>query len=199
MGYEGHLMMEPADRKATKVADAMALLLAAHADVGGDVVSGGGTGTFDLNTWCTEIQAGSYTLMDTAYAALGLPFEQALSSLVDGHLGATPTAGAVGDCGLKSLGMDHGDPSIDGAEVLVLLGRAHHVRAGRRGRDAAVGDRVRVWPAHVDPTVAYHERFHVVDVEVRSSTSGRSTCAAGEALYGGWLDRLRVRSSRGEQ
>ena len=28
-----------------------------------------------------------------------------------------------------------------------------------------VGDRVRVWPAHVDPTVAYHERMHVVDGE----------------------------------
>jgi D-serine deaminase-like pyridoxal phosphate-dependent protein len=26
----------------------------------------------------------------------------------------------------------------------------------------AVGDRVRVWPAHVDPTVAYHERIHLV-------------------------------------
>jgi D-serine deaminase-like pyridoxal phosphate-dependent protein len=25
------------------------------------------------------------------------------------------------------------------------------------------GDRVRVWPAHVDPTVAYHERVHLVD------------------------------------
>jgi D-serine deaminase-like pyridoxal phosphate-dependent protein len=22
-----------------------------------------------------------------------------------------------------------------------------------------VGDRVRVWPAHIDPTVAYHERL----------------------------------------
>ena len=27
----------------------------------------------------------------------------------------------------------------------------------------AVGDRVRVIPGHVDPTVAYHERLHVVD------------------------------------
>ena len=26
-----------------------------------------------------------------------------------------------------------------------------------------VGDRIRVVPAHVDPTVAYHERMHVVD------------------------------------
>ena len=26
-----------------------------------------------------------------------------------------------------------------------------------------VGDRVLVWPAHVDPTVAYHERMHLAD------------------------------------
>ena len=26
----------------------------------------------------------------------------------------------------------------------------------------AWGERIRVWPAHVDPTVAYHERVHVV-------------------------------------
>jgi D-serine deaminase-like pyridoxal phosphate-dependent protein len=26
-----------------------------------------------------------------------------------------------------------------------------------------VGDRVRVVPGHVDPTVAYHDRLHLVD------------------------------------
>jgi D-serine deaminase-like pyridoxal phosphate-dependent protein len=28
-------------------------------------------------------------------------------------------------------------------------------------RRLAVGERVIVWPAHVDPTVAYHERLHL--------------------------------------
>ena len=67
--------------------------------------------------WATEVQAGSYTLMDTAYAALpDLPFERALSlwctviHVSDGW--------AVADGGLKALGMDHGNPSIDGADVL---------------------------------------------------------------------------------
>ena len=27
---------------------------------------------------------------------------------------------------------------------------------------ARVGDRVRVWPAHIDPTIAYHEELHLV-------------------------------------
>jgi D-serine deaminase-like pyridoxal phosphate-dependent protein len=25
------------------------------------------------------------------------------------------------------------------------------------------GDRIRLWPAHVDPTVAYHSQLHVVE------------------------------------
>ena len=67
MGYEGHLMTE-ADDRAGKVAAAMAILRDAHEVVGGEVVSGGGTGTWDVNETVTELQAGSYTLMDTHYA-----------------------------------------------------------------------------------------------------------------------------------
>ena len=75
------MMVHDRDRKRAKVEAAMAILLQAHDAVGGDIVSGGGTGTFDVNTWCTEIQAGSYTLMDTQYDELDLPFEKALSVL----------------------------------------------------------------------------------------------------------------------
>lgn len=161
MGYEGHLMMEPGGTKPAKVAEAMVLLLAAHEDVGGDLVSGGGTGTFATNTWCTELQAGSYTLMDTAYAAAGLPFEQALSLWVT-VISVRPDGWCVGDGGLKSLGMDHGDPSIDGHTVWFCADE-HVTFAPDPGTAMpTVGERVRVWPAHVDPTVAYHERFHVV-------------------------------------
>ena len=49
MGYEGHLMLET-ERRRERVEACMALLLAAHADVGGELVSAGGTGTYDVNT-----------------------------------------------------------------------------------------------------------------------------------------------------
>ena len=159
MGYEGQLMLLPdREARAAGTAEAMRLLLAAHAAVGGDVISAGGTGTWDLNTWATEIQAGSYALMDTAYAKLDLPFRVALTVLAT--VVSASASHAVADCGLKALGMDHGNPSIDGATVLfcsdehVTFVPAAPVRPG---------DRVRVWPAHVDPTVAYHERVHLVD------------------------------------
>lgn len=163
MGYEGHLMMEPAETKEAKVAEAMALLTAAHEAVGGDVVSGGGTGTYAVNRWITELQAGSYTLMDTQYAGLGLPFGHALFlwlMVISVHPG--PPGWAVADGGLKALGMDHGNPVVEGGTVLFCSDEHTTFVPGEGARPPAVGDRVRVLPAHVDPTIAYHERLYVV-------------------------------------
>jgi len=159
MGYEGHAVGIPERAKRKQACDAaMAKLAAARAQVGGDVISAGGTGTYDLNELATEIQAGSYSLMDTTYATLGLPFRPALwicSTVV-----SVSDSFAVADCGLKALGMDHGNPVIEGAAVWFCSDEHVTFQAERRPR---VGDRVRVWPAHVDPTVAYHERLHVAD------------------------------------
>jgi len=161
MGYEGHVVgLEDRAQRVEQTEQCMALLLKAHEQVGGELVSAGGTGTFDVNTWATEIQAGSYALMDTAYGKLGLPFLPALSVLAT-VISVSPGY-AVADCGLKSLGMDHGNPTIDGATVWFCSDE--HVTFGPDSDGSVrVGDRVTVWPAHVDPTVAYHERMHLVD------------------------------------
>jgi D-serine deaminase-like pyridoxal phosphate-dependent protein len=157
MGYEGHAMMiEERARREAVVAESMDRLLAAHARVGGDVISAGGTGSFDCNAAATEIQAGSYALMDTAYAKLALPFRPALFVLAT--VISLSKDFAVADCGLKALGMDHGNPAIDGARVWFCSDE--HITFAP-GDALRVGDRIRVWPAHVDPTVAYHERLHV--------------------------------------
>ncbi len=158
MGYEGHAV--GLDDRATRerlCEESMQLLLAAHAHVGGELISAGATGTYDCNRWANEIQAGSYVLMDTTYAKLGLPFHQALSVLAT--VISVSGGYAVADCGLKALGMDHGNPSIDSATVLFCSDE--HITFAA---DAAVrvGDRIRVWPAHIDPTVAYHERMHII-------------------------------------
>jgi D-serine deaminase-like pyridoxal phosphate-dependent protein len=162
MGYEGHLMLDGDGTRADRVAESMALLAAAHAEVGGDVVSGGGTGTWQDNRWVTELQAGSYLLMDTAYAARGLPFEQALS-LVLTVVSVSAKGWAVADGGLKAMGMDHGNPTVEGYDVLYCSDE-HTTFVRSDGGDPLprVGDRVRVLPAHVDPTVAYHDHLHVV-------------------------------------
>jgi D-serine deaminase-like pyridoxal phosphate-dependent protein len=167
MGYEGHLMLlaDEAER-ARLTAECMAGLERAHADVGGDVVSAGGTGTYAVNQTATEIQAGSYALMDTAYAAVGLPFRQALTVLATVVSASPPAAEiqppwVVADVGLKSLGMDHGNPTVAGGTVW-FCSDEHTTYAPDEPGSVQVGARVRVLPAHVDPTVALHERMHLV-------------------------------------
>jgi D-serine deaminase-like pyridoxal phosphate-dependent protein len=159
MGYEGHVVgLESRAERESKTRAAMEVLLRAHGDVGGEVVSAGGTGTYDINTWATEIQAGSYALMDTAYAKLGLPFLQAVIVMAT-VISVSPDGWAVADCGLKALGMDHGNPTMPEAKVWFCSDEHITFAADSLPR---VGDRVRVVPAHVDPTVALHERMHVV-------------------------------------
>jgi D-serine deaminase-like pyridoxal phosphate-dependent protein len=161
MGYEGHLMMvEPRDKRRADVAGSMDLLLQAHTDVGGDIVSAGGTGTYDLHDRVTEVQAGSYALMDTAYGTLGLPFRQALA--IESTVISACPQWAVCDTGLKSLGMDHGNPTIAGATVWFCSDEHITFAPGEGAPEHRPGDRVRVLPAHVDPTMTLHERCHLI-------------------------------------
>jgi len=160
MGYEGHLMMvDDRNRQRADVEAAMTILAGAHADVGGDIVSAGGTGTYDLHdaTGITELQAGSYALMDSHYASLGLPFLQA--SFIVGTVISVHATHAVADVGLKALGMDHGNPTMTDGDVWYFSDE-HVTFTPADG--AAVGDRVHVIPAHIDPTMAMHEAAWLV-------------------------------------
>jgi D-serine deaminase-like pyridoxal phosphate-dependent protein len=158
MGYEGHIVGN-ADRAAREKGceESMEKLVRAHEQVGGDVVSAGGTGTYDCNRWATEIQAGSYALMDTAYRHLDLPLVPALTLWCT--VISVSDKFAVADGGLKSLGMDHGDPELPGAKLWFCSDE--HVTFAPE-EPVNVGDHVRLIPAHVDPTVAYHERLYIV-------------------------------------
>ena len=160
MGYEGHLMMTSADKKADAVEASMALLLKAAADVGGDVISAGGTGTYAVNTWATEIQAGSYCLLDTDYVKLDSPFEIAVSVLAT-VISVNNDGWAVVDAGLKAFGMDHGNPTWPDGD-LFFCSDEHTTLLDPVGR-LRVGDRVRLQPGHLDPTVARHDVMWVVD------------------------------------
>ncbi|MEM9202206.1 MAG: alanine racemase [Actinomycetota bacterium] len=162
MGYEGHLMMVP-DRaeRTTKVQAAMEQLLAAAHDVGGEIISAGGTGTYDVNVWANEIQAGSFIVGDSQYATLDLPFQQALF-LEAAIISKSPKGWAVANAGLKALGMDHGDPTWPDGDVF-FCSDEHITLTGDACDGLALDDRVRLIPAHVDPTIAKHETMFVVD------------------------------------
>ena len=161
MGYEGHLMREPGDTKAELVERSMGVLLEVAAVVGGDVVSGGGTGTWDVNTWVTELQAGSYCLMDTEYTPHASDFESAL--YVQATVISKNDRWGVLDAGLKAFGMDHGDPKVLDVGDCWFVSDEHITFGLAEAGSVSVGDRVRVIPAHVDPTVSQHERLHLID------------------------------------
>ena len=165
MGYEGHLMMiDGHEKRKLRVAESMQLLARAATDVGGEIISAGGTGTFDLHdeTCINELQAGSYALMDTHYAKLGLPFAQ--SCFVLGTVISTSKDWLVIDVGLKSLGMDHGNPTVDGFEVLFCSDEHTTLVPSKESASTkvSVGDKLRVVPAHIDPTMAMHELAYLV-------------------------------------
>jgi D-serine deaminase-like pyridoxal phosphate-dependent protein len=88
-----------------------------------------------------------------------MPFRAAL--FVEATVISVHPQWAVCDAGLKAFGMDHGNPALDGATVWYCSDE-HTTFAPEERRQVAVGDRVRLHPAHVDPTVAYHERMHLV-------------------------------------
>ena len=159
MGYEGHLMMvtDRSEQRA-RVEAAMTVLRQAHEAVGGELVSAGGTGTYDLNEWATEIQAGTYALMDSDYQRLGLPFEPAVRIVAT--VIAVRDDWAVCDAGLKAFGLDHGNPVLDGGKVWFCSDEHTTFAPERRLR---VGERVTLVPAHLDPTLARHERLHLCE------------------------------------
>jgi D-serine deaminase-like pyridoxal phosphate-dependent protein len=159
MGYEGHLMMVGGDEKRkTRVAESMKLLARAAQDVGGEIVSAGGTGTWDMHdeTGINELQAGSYALMDTHYAQLKIPFVQACFLL--GTVISRSKDWLVIDVGLKSLATDHGNPSVDGYDVL-FCSDEHTTLVLKKDSAiglANIGEKLLVRPSHIDPTMAMH-------------------------------------------
>lgn len=192
MGYEGHLMMSPAAEKQAKVDEAMSLLLSAHALVGGGLVSAGGTGTHLVNQWAGEIQAGSYALLDSQYATLDQGFRQAL--WVEASVISVNRSGgfAVADAGLKAFGMDHGNPQVPHADVWFCSDEHITFRPHADGPLAgiAVGDRLRIVPAHCDPTVAYHDAYYLID-DASPDAVASGAVASGSDVIDQWPVDLR--------
>jgi D-serine deaminase-like pyridoxal phosphate-dependent protein len=175
MGYEGHL--QPLRDRSEREARARAAM---HDLVGTarrirdeglpcEVVSSGGTGTYDISgrvDGVTEVQAGSYALMDTDYSSVGVPFEQAFFVL--GTIVSRPSSErCVADCGHKSMTKDHGHPSVKGiaGATVTALNDEHAVIAVPASCTLSIGDRVQLMPSHTDPTVNLHDVFYAVEGE----------------------------------
>jgi D-serine deaminase-like pyridoxal phosphate-dependent protein len=168
MGYDGHAQHRPTPSDRAAAAQDTAAILAAERDrlagagYPSPVVSGGGTGTLQGSVAAgvlTEVQAGSYALMDVEYGAVAAPFERAVScvaTVISRHGGR-----AVADAGLKALSCEHGLPVAEDAGVQVVgMADEHATLAVSGAGGPAVGDAIALVPHHLDPTVNLHAALH---------------------------------------
>ncbi len=175
MGYEGHAVGIPdRDKREDATRAAMDRLLSAvravrNAGLPCEIVSAGGTGSYDITgriDGITEIQAGSYALMDTAYGKQDIPFRQAFWVL--GTVISRPTPGlCVADSGHKAGTEDHGNPDVAGVEgaSVLFLSDEHASITLPPESPIAVGDRIRLAPSHTDPTINLHDVIYVLEGE----------------------------------
>jgi 3-hydroxy-D-aspartate aldolase len=138
------------------------------------IVTGGGTGTHDLDHQAgvfTELQAGSYTVMDVEYADVELaegrsPFAAALfvrTTVVSANARGMVTT----DGGLKRFATDGPKPRIargapDGA-VYAFTGDEHGcVVFADASQSLPVGSALECIVPHCDPTVNLYDHYHCV-------------------------------------
>jgi len=134
-----------------------------------DVITGAGTGTFMLEATSgvyTEIQPGSYVMMDIDYAKneqeLSWPaFEQSLMILttVMSRRKDAQSDRATLDAGLKSFSTDSGPalPAFAGWQVRGVSDEHTVLERNGTGPDLLLGDKPLLIPGHIDPTVNLHD------------------------------------------
>jgi D-serine deaminase-like pyridoxal phosphate-dependent protein len=171
-GYEGHCMLEPdRDTRVREAGLAADRLLTAVEEIGAagigcEIVSAGGTGTYYLtgaHTGITEIQAGSYALMDAFHESL-VPggFEIALTVLAT--VISRHGEQVVLDAGRKAIGIDNMLPRLAGADSDPLFVHEEHSGfAVPADSPLRVGDRLELHSGYAPTTANLHDVYHVVE------------------------------------
>ena len=160
--YEGHVQFVAADDRPAAHARAMDLLrttIGALAAAGHRpaVVAGAGTGTHALALArpgvVTEVQPGSYALMDATYAAAtDGTFGQAVHVLTSVR-SVRSAKEAIVDAGFKAVSTDLGPARVAGLDATWAPAGDEHGRLSGALADLRPGDVVRLVPSHTDTTV----------------------------------------------
>lgn len=125
-------------------------------------VSGVSTGTITLReqgTVYTEAEVGSYLFMDASYQQLQLPFRNSLFLLTS----VISMAGGliITDAGCKSLGMDQ-EPAVFSAYPDAAVNFSEeHASIPQQGREAHIGDKLRMIPGHSCTTFNMHDYVYL--------------------------------------
>ena len=129
-----------------------------------EIVTGGSTGTWEIDTTVpdlTELQAGSYLLMDLAYRREGLDFQHALSVMAT-VVSANHAGFVTVDAGYKAFATDRGY----GPEPVNLPGSSYRWGGDEFGYVdmpdglPKLGGRLEFIPPHCDPTTNLYDRIY---------------------------------------
>jgi D-serine deaminase-like pyridoxal phosphate-dependent protein len=129
--------------------------------------STGGTGTYAVSGDCpgiTEIQAGSYLLMDNLYVSRGAPFQRSLTVLAT-VISTRGRGQAVLDCGVKAISGERGLPTlkdVPGANLTALHAEHAIIAVDPGSIPLTPGQKVEVWVHYSDATVNLHSKIYGV-------------------------------------
>jgi D-serine deaminase-like pyridoxal phosphate-dependent protein len=172
-GYEGHCTLTPEeDLRHTKQHEAMELFTGVADFLEGNGVpcairSAGGIATWHWTAaypGITEIQAGSYVVMDNFHGRMAQGFEHSLT--VQASVISRQSRQVIVDVGNKSVA-DPYNVTIIGHELKVFRSDEEHgLFAAPEGSPLKVGDSVALVPGYSPSTVNCYDAFHVVQDDV---------------------------------
>lgn len=178
MGYDGHCTFKvAADQRQACSRQANDLLVAVRryieeAGLPVKIVSAGGTLTYKVaaeTPGITEVQAGTYLLMDTAFKEAGMAdFECTLSVLatvISRPAWAEKSDLAVIDLGRKAMDVHLGLPEVRepaGAEVFSLSQEHGRVRLDGPAKNLQVADKLELWVRNANDTINLYDKFYAM-------------------------------------
>lgn len=178
MGYDGHCTLkvdeserEALSRKANELlADTRFFIENSGIEV--PIVSAGGTFTYRFAAeidGITEIQAGTYLLMDTAFKEHGVhefdPALSVLSTVISRPSYPSEIDLAIIDTGRKSISPILGMPEVkhpSGANLFSLSQEHGRVSLASDGARLKVGDKIELWVRDANGTVNQFDKFYAV-------------------------------------
>ena len=167
MGYEGHLQKLPDTDETRRLRSGVAeflnstRLLLEQEGITVDIVTLGGTGTYKAyveSPGITEVQVGSYLLMDTFYKPFAPDFQLGLTVLTRVISRPSPDH-LVLDAGLKAVSSERGMPTVkDRSDLRIAALHAEHAIVTVEDPRVRVrtNDLIELWAHYSDATVHLH-------------------------------------------
>ncbi|WP_455368027.1 DSD1 family PLP-dependent enzyme [[Eubacterium] cellulosolvens] len=172
MGFEGHISwMMPREKRQIECEKLENLLLETkklfeQEGIPVEEISTGTTGTYDITAkyiGITEVQAGTYILMDHIYHKYVPEFTPALSVLSTVISTPSPQR-AITDIGIMSMNTSYGLPVLKKLPDIEVkdLHAENTILQLKKSLKLKIGQKIEFLPTYIDGTVNLHNQFHVI-------------------------------------